>query len=71
VDLDHLSSFKSYTEDLNFLGRFLDVRAQNKWRLLKWIKKKTDTEHLSPTGPLKIQDVMFDIMVKRVDEKKR
>lgn len=42
IDLNHLSSFVRYTEDTQFLDRFLDVRAHNKWRLLNWIKKKTD-----------------------------
>jgi starch phosphorylase len=41
VDLEHLSSFMRYTDDLDFLKRFLDIRAMNKWRLLNWIKKKT------------------------------
>jgi|LauGreDrversion4_2_1035121.scaffolds.fasta_scaffold853164_1 starch phosphorylase len=41
VDLEHLSSFMRYTDDLDFLKRFLDIRALNKWRLLNWIKKKT------------------------------
>ncbi len=44
----------------------------NKWRLLGWIKKKTGQEHLTiESGSFKIEDVLFDIMVKRVDEKKR
>ena len=42
VDLDLLSEFARYTDDLTFLNRFLKVRAENKWRLLKWIAKKTD-----------------------------
>lgn len=42
VDLDHLSSFVRYTNDLGFLNRFLAVRATNKRRLLKWIEKKTE-----------------------------
>lgn len=41
VDLQHLESFVRYTEDLGFLKRFLEIRAQNKWRLLNWIEKKT------------------------------
>ena len=72
VDLEHLSSFTRYTEDLGFLGKFLQIRAQNKWRLLNWIKKKTGLEHLTnEPGQFKIEDILFDIMVKRVDEKKR
>jgi starch phosphorylase len=41
IDLEHLSSFVRYADDLSFLQRFLEVRASNKWRLLNWIKKKT------------------------------
>ena len=47
VDLEHLSSFVRYTEDLPFLKKFLEIRGENKWRLLNWIKKKSQTEHLT------------------------
>lgn len=47
VDLEHLSSFVRYKEDLDFLTKFLEIRGFNKWRLLNWIKKKTHTEHLT------------------------
>lgn len=67
--MNHLSSFVRYTEDTQFLDKFLEVRAHNKWRLLNWIKKKTDQTHLELGEDVK--EVMFDIMVKRVDEKKR
>ena len=42
VDLEHLSSFIRYTEDIPFLKKFLDLRSSNKWRLLNWIKKKSN-----------------------------
>jgi 1,4-alpha-glucan branching enzyme len=51
---------------------FLEIRGSNKWRLLNWIKKKSHTAHLSnEPGEFKIEEILFDIMVKRVDEKKR
>jgi glycogen phosphorylase len=72
VDLEHLSSFVRYKDDLGFLKKFLEIRAFNKWRLLNWIKKKSHTAHLTTEpGEFKIEEILFDIMVKRVDEKKR
>ena len=40
VNLDLLHPFSSYTDHLEFFEKFLTVRAENKMRLLNWIKKK-------------------------------
>jgi starch phosphorylase len=72
VDLNLLSTtFAGYLDDLAFLHRFLAIRAQNKRRLLSWIEKKTGQTHFREGESSQIQDVLFDIMVKRVDENKR
>lgn len=67
VNLEHLKSFNRYVDDLDFLKKFLDVRAKNKWRLLNWLQKKV---HLLPIN-IDVKDILFDFMVKRVDENKR
>ena len=72
VDLEHLSSFERYKDDLGFLQKFLEIHGSNKWRLLNWIKKKSHTAHLNTEqGEFKTEEILFDIIVKRVNEKKR
>ena len=72
VNLDLLQTFASYTDHLEFFERFLAVRAANKMRLLNWIKKKTQQdEFVRGLGEADLKGILFDIMVKRVDENKR
>jgi len=72
VNLDLLQTFASYTDHFEFFDRFLNVRAANKMRLLGWIKKKTQQdEFVRGLGEADLKGIVFDIMVKRVDENKR
>ena len=41
LNLEHLRTFNRYEDDLEFLDRFLEIREQNKQRLMTWIKTKT------------------------------
>lgn len=72
MDLNLLAPFASYTDDLEFFDKFLSVRAENKMRLLNWIKKKTPfDDFILKLKQDDVKNILFDIMVKRVDENKR
>eukprot|EP00347_Sterkiella_histriomuscorum_P010876 403374581 len=72
MDLNLLSPFAGYIDDLEFFDKFLNVRAENKMRLLNWIKKKSSfDDFILKLKQADVKDILFDIMVKRVDENKR
>lgn len=72
TNLDLLSTFNSYTDHYEFFDKFIAVRAENKMRLLNWIKRKVYTdEFIQKLKEEDLKNIMFDIMVKRIDENKR
>jgi len=63
VDLDKLRRLEDFAEDGQFRKRYMEVKRQNKLRLIEYIKAKTGVE-LDP-------DAMFDVQIKRLHEYKR
>jgi starch phosphorylase len=62
-DLEQLEQLAPLANDTEFRQRFMDVKQQNKQRLVKWVSEELDLE----TSP----DAMFDIQIKRIHEYKR
>ncbi len=63
TDLSALQKLKPYIEDENACAEFMAIKAENKRRLIEYIKKHNGIE-LNP-------DSIFDIQVKRLHEYKR
>lgn len=63
TDLDRLAELKKYADDEKVLGRFMEIKSENKRRLAKYI---SENEHID-IDP----DMIFDIQIKRLHEYKR
>ena len=62
-DLEQLKGLAPLAEDATFRKRFMDVKQENKQRLVDWVAGSMDVA-ISP-------DAMFDIQIKRIHEYKR
>lgn len=63
TDLPLLSGLKNYLDDDNALNEFMDIKYQNKLRLVKYIKEHNGID-IDPNS-------IFDVQVKRLHEYKR
>ena len=63
MDLGKIAQLASYAEDARFRDRWLDIKKENKRRLVNYVR--------TATGVVFPEGAMFDVQVKRIHEYKR
>lgn len=59
-----IKDLKAYADDEEVINEFIEIRKQNKIRLIEWVKKNCNGIVVNP-------NTLFDVLVKEVTESKR